>query len=91
MDSMRNRRLGLAVVWASLVLGLALPAASRAALGDDAASIERDRAAMKGTLSVTPQITYDVHEIAVPSGRVREYIAAGHVLRSRGTGIRIPT
>ena len=79
MYSVRNRRFGRGTVWALLALGLALPAASLAALGDDVGSIERDRAAMKGTLRVTPQITYDVHEITLPSGRVREYIAAGHV------------
>jgi len=79
METVRNKRLWWAAASACMVLGLTQATASRAALGDESASVERDRAAMKGTLKVTPQLTYEVHEITAPTGHVREYVASGHV------------
>jgi Protein of unknown function (DUF2844) len=46
-------------------------------LGGDAASVESDRASMKGVVRVTEGISYSVHEIQTSSGlRVREYVSA---------------
>ncbi len=90
MYSVRNNRLRWVAASACMALGLTLPAASHAALGEDAASVERDRVAMKGTLKVTPQIVYEVHEITAPTGRVREFVASGRVFAVAWDGPAIP-
>ena len=47
-----------------------------AALGDDATSVESDRASLKGALRVTERVDYAVHEIQTAAGiTVREYVA----------------
>ena len=47
-----------------------------AALGGDADSVESDRATVKGVLSVTPTVDYDVHEITTASGlTIHEYVS----------------
>ena len=47
-----------------------------AALGDDATSVESDRASLKGALRVTERVDYAVHEIQTAAGiTVREYLA----------------
>ncbi|HET7740751.1 MAG TPA: DUF2844 domain-containing protein [Mycobacterium sp.] len=48
-----------------------------AALGGDAASVETDRASMKGVTRVTSAVEYSVHEIQSPAGTVvHEYVSA---------------
>jgi hypothetical protein len=60
----------------SLLLSAAAPAL--AALGGDAASVEADRVRMKGTVRVTEQVNYAVHEIQTASGLViHEYVSPG--------------
>ena len=62
-----------------------------AALGGNAASVEADRASMKGALRVTSGADYAVHEIQTPAGTVvHEYVSAqGKVfaITWRGPGI----
>jgi hypothetical protein len=60
-----------------LVLALAMPVRALAALGADATSVARDREVLKGALTVTSAPSYDIHELRVPSGVVREYLAPG--------------
>lgn len=56
---------------------LCVSGAALAALGGDAASVERDRASMKGVARVTPAVEYSVHEIETPAGTViHEYVSA---------------
>jgi hypothetical protein len=60
----------------SLLLSAAAPAL--AALGGDATSVEADRVRMKGTVRVTEQVNYAVHEIQTASGLViHEYVSPG--------------
>lgn len=48
-----------------------------AGLGGDAASVEADRASMKGVSHTTRGVDYDVHEIQTPTGTViHEYVSA---------------
>jgi len=75
----------------SLLLA-ALPIASAlAGLGGDAASVEADRASLKGTLRVTPATSFAVHEISTANGmQVHEYLSAGgrvFAVSWRGPGI----
>jgi hypothetical protein len=68
--------LGAALGIALLARSIAMPAF--AALGEDAASIENDRAQMKGQSRLTSVAGYSVHEIQLPSGTiVREYVSPG--------------
>jgi len=60
-----------------LVLALAVPARALAALGADASSVARDQEALKGALTVTPAVGYEIHELKISSGVVREYLAPG--------------
>jgi len=90
MVSVRNIRLKHFALAVATACAVAAPAASRAALGDDVHSIERDRAAFSGTLSVRPELTYEVHEITTPTGRVREYLAAGRVFAVAWDGHAVP-
>jgi len=63
-----------------------------AALGADVASVEADRAHMKGELRATATERYQLHEILLPSGtRVREYVsAAGKVFAVSWHGPTMP-
>jgi Protein of unknown function (DUF2844) len=67
-------------------------APARAALGGDAASVEADRASLKGELRVTPATGYSVHEIQTSSGLlIHEYLAAdGKVFAVSWRGPGIP-
>ena len=68
--------LGAALGIALLARSVAMPAF--AALGEDAASIENDRAQMKGQSRLTSVAGYSVQEIQLPSGTVvREYVSSG--------------
>ncbi|MDB6043611.1 MAG: hypothetical protein JWM63_2162 [Gammaproteobacteria bacterium] len=68
--------LGAALGIALLARSVTMPAF--AALGEDAASIENDRARMKGQSRLTSVAGYSVQEIQLPSGTiVREYVAPG--------------
>jgi hypothetical protein len=52
--------------------------AAQAALGGDAASIDRDRIALKSERTIALNSNYQVHELTTPEGSVvREYLAAG--------------
>jgi hypothetical protein len=71
-----GRKLAAALGTALLAGSAAMPAF--AALGDDVASIENDRAQMKGQLRLTSVAGYAVHELQLPSGTVvREYVSSG--------------
>src|SRR5438105_15859477 len=74
-----------------LVLALAVPARALAALGADASSVARDREALKGALTVTPAVGYEIHELKISTGVVREYLAPGGlVFAVRWPGRRAP-
>src|SRR5438309_4039601 len=75
-----------------LVLALAVPARALAALGADASSVARDREALKGALTVTPAVGYEIHELKISTGVVREYLAPGGlVFAVRGKAAGRPT
>lgn len=60
-----------------LLAAVCLSAPALATLGDTAASVEADRAKMKGVTRITPTVDYSVHEIETPAGTVvREYVSA---------------
>lgn len=63
-----------------------------AALGGDAATVEADRASMKGALRVTPTVDYSLHEIQTSSGLViHEYVSAdGKVFAVSWRGDGVP-
>jgi hypothetical protein len=69
--------------------GLSAPAL--AALGGDAASVERDRASLRGTIRLSASGAYTVQEIGTSSGLVvQEYVAPGgkvFAVSWRGPGI----
>ena len=75
-----------------LFAALAGAAPAWAALGGDAASIEADRAQLKGALAVSAAGAYEVREIATAGGgRVREYLSAdGRVFAVSWRGPTIP-
>jgi len=59
-----------------LVLSGVAPRAVAAALGDDVATVETDRAHLRSALRVTRAARYDVHELSGPTGTVvREYVS----------------
>jgi hypothetical protein len=71
-----TRTLNAAAMKALFLLAmLAVPARAFAALGGDSASVALDREALKGTLTVIAAPAYQVHELALASGGVREYVA----------------
>ena len=48
-----------------------------AGLGEEASSVEADRASMQAALRVTPGVDYELHEIQTPAGTViHEYVSA---------------
>jgi hypothetical protein len=74
------------------LIAAALPGTSTlAGLGGDTASIEADRASLKGELRVTSGDRYAVHEISTANGmRVHEYLSPGGAVFAvswRGPGI----
>ena len=65
----------LAALGGALMLA---PSPASAALGDNAASVLRDQARMKGTLRSVDHRTYVLHEISTSTGaNVREYVSPG--------------
>ncbi len=70
---MRNSSRLRTLAFAALLL-LTLPAF--AALGGDATSVTNDQLQMQATLRSTQKQGYTMHELAVPSGTVREYVTA---------------
>jgi hypothetical protein len=66
------------VLLASIALAmLALPFCASATLGGNSTSTEVDRASMKATLRMLPNVKYTVHEIRTPSGTtLREYVSS---------------
>jgi len=83
-------RIAVVLVLSVLSQAAALPA--MAALGADVASVEADRAHMKGELRVTTASSYQIHEIQLPSGTlVREYVSpAGKVFAVSWRGPAMP-
>jgi hypothetical protein len=88
MNVLPSRRWALGV--ALLIQAASLPAL--AALGGDVSSVANDQQKMKGTLLVSPAVSYTVHEIQTPSGTVvREYVsAAGKVFAVTWHGPHAP-
>ncbi len=59
-----------------LMSAACVSAPALAALGGDASSVESDRASLKGVLSITPMVEYDLHEIRTASGVIiHEYVS----------------
>jgi len=79
--------------WMGIVLLiLALPLPAMAALGGDVASVQEDRAQMKGTLKTTEGTSFTLHEIKGAAGTVvREYVSPdGEVFGVAWQGPAIP-
>jgi hypothetical protein len=74
------------------LLMLALPVSAFAALGGDVASVQEDKAQMKGTLKTTQAEAYSVHEITASANTVvKEYVSpAGKVFAITWHGQFIP-
>lgn len=79
------------VLWTLVALGCA-SAPALAALGGNTASVEADRAALRGSLHVVSASGYAVHEITTASGlKVHEYVSsAGKVFAITWAGNRTP-
>jgi hypothetical protein len=64
------------VVKAAFLLAMVIaPVRAFAALGGDSASVAEDLKALHGTLTVNAAPAYQIHELALASGGVREYVA----------------
>jgi uncharacterized protein DUF2844 len=76
----------------SLAVATLFSVPALAGLGGDPASVEADRASLKGALRVTSGASYGVHEIQTSDGmRVREYLSsAGKVFAVSWRGAGIP-
>jgi hypothetical protein len=76
---MRTLNMRLPLLALALALGsVTLAPRAGASLGADRTSIEADRAALHGELTVTSAGGYEVREITTPAGvHVREYLTAG--------------
>jgi hypothetical protein len=82
----------LSCAFLGTLAAVCVSAPALAALGGDAASVESDRASMKGALRVTTTVDYDIHEIQTPGGGViHEYVSAqGKVFAVTWRGPGIP-
>jgi hypothetical protein len=81
------------ILWTGVaLLALGMPFHAHAALGGQAASIEADRAHMKGTLQTRQNALYSVQEIKNSSGvLVREYVSpSGTVFGVGWQGMYVP-
>jgi Protein of unknown function (DUF2844) len=79
--------------WMTIVLlMLAVPIPALAALGGDVATVQEDKAQMKGTLKTTENDAYTVHEITAAGNTiVKEYVSpAGKVFAITWHGQFIP-
>lgn len=75
----------------SLILAVCPLAVAVAGLGGDAASVEADRANLKGAMRVTPEVNFTVHEITTGKLQVHEYLSsAGKVFAVSWRGPGIP-
>jgi hypothetical protein len=75
----------------SVVVAGACCAPALAALGGDAASVEVDRASLRGTEEVRAASGYSVHDIATATGTVHEYLTpAGKVFAVSWKGTKTP-
>lgn len=80
---MRPFRMSLAAMLATGAASLLVPVAqpAHAGLGDTVASIEADRASMKGQLRVTSEPGYSIQEITAGTGTVvKEYVSSAGVI-----------
>ncbi len=80
---------------AALLVSVAALVATRpaaAALGDTVASVAKDQVAVRGTLTVTPMQSFDVHQLVDAHGQtVREYAdRAGTIFAVTWNGPRSP-
>ncbi len=67
--------------WMVMLLILALPALTWAALGGDASSVQADQAKMGASVRVTQTATHAVHELQAPGGQViREYVSPSGIV-----------
>jgi hypothetical protein len=75
-----------------LLAALWVPCVASATLGQDATTVENDRAHMQAQRHVTQAAGYTVHELQLAGGtRVREYISSGQqVFAVAWNGPRIP-
>ena len=79
--------------WTLVVVMLAVPPASLAALGGDVASIAHDHETLHASDVVTSTVLYDLHEAQSAAGvRVREYVdrVSGKVFALTWQGPRLP-
>ncbi len=84
----RQHALALVVAWGAL-----LAPAAYAGLGEPVESVQRDHAALRGTtLSVTPMVSYDLHETTTVDGiRLRQYASrTGTVFAVAWSGPALP-
>ena len=90
MVTVKSLKRALALTLMAAALGLAAPA--MAALGGDVASVEADRASLKGALTGFRTVQgYGVHELTTPSGlHIREYVAGGKVFAVSWQGPLMP-
>jgi len=76
----------------SLLLGAWPFASALAALGGDVSSVEADRVSLKGTVRVSPETNFALHEITTADGmQVHEYLSAtGKVFAVSWRGRGVP-
>ena len=84
----RRRALELAIAF-SLILFLDLPR-TWAVLGEPASSVETDRVALAGHVSLTITPLYTIQEITTPEFVVREYVSRDTIFAVAWTGRRPP-
>ena len=91
--ALRAPPLALALATMLVGLGLSVPPAAHAGLGEPVESVQRDHAALRGkALAVTPAATFDRHEITTAEGTlVSEYAShAGTVFAVTWSGRSLP-
>ncbi|HEY4446136.1 MAG TPA: DUF2844 domain-containing protein [Steroidobacteraceae bacterium] len=80
------------VLSSGLLIAVLCPCIARAALGEPETSVQTDMARMRGSIRVTPQANYKLHEIRLPSGTlVREFAGSdGKVFAVAWNGPTVP-
>ena len=90
MPAVRFRTAARALAPLAAAVALAAAPPALASLGDEVASVERDRAVLNGVTQVSAGDGYEVHEIAHASGSVRQYVAGGRVFAVTWEGSAVP-
>jgi hypothetical protein len=90
--AMRTLLLSVACVLLSACLCVCMPMAAHAALGGNAATVQADAAAMRGTARTTSMLSYDIRDISTDSAeRIREFVSRnGTVFAVTWTGPVLP-